>query len=149
MIEKQGREKAAPRSAHKSIVVVVDDEPPILDSLRRLLRKEPYELVTTGDPLEALKWIETHDVSVLITDERMPEMRGVDLLKAVRERSPTTVRVVLTGYPNSGMIIERVNKGIQRLITKPWNDEELKRTIRDLIEERAAEKRTLGVPEGK
>jgi DNA-binding NtrC family response regulator len=126
--------------ARKKVVVVVDDEPAILDSLRRLLRREPYELVTTSDPLEALKWIETRDVSVLIADERMPAMRGVDLLKTVRERAPATTRVVLTGYPNSGMIIERVNKGIQRLITKPWNDEELKRTIRELIEEREAEK---------
>lgn len=149
MIQKREEKKAAPPAVRKHVVVVVDDEAPVLDSLRRLLRREPYELVTTGDPLEALKWIETHDVSVLITDERMPMMRGVDLLKAVRERSPTTTRVVLTGYPNSGMIIERVNKGIQRLITKPWNDEELKRVIRELIGERDAEKGAMGLPEPK
>ncbi|MBI2933416.1 MAG: response regulator [Planctomycetes bacterium] len=122
----------------RHVVVCVDDEARILAAIRRILRREPYELLTTSDPREALEWIEKRDVSVLVVDERMPQMRGVDVLKVARERSPGTARVMLTAYPHSGMILERVSKGIQRLITKPWRDEDLRRMIQDLVREREA-----------
>ncbi|MBI2933415.1 MAG: PAS domain-containing protein [Planctomycetes bacterium] len=119
------------------VVVCVDDEVPILAALQRLLRREPYRLLVTAKPDEALQWVERHKVSVLIADQRMPEMKGTDLLKLVRERSPGTIRVMLTGYADIGAISEAVNDGaIRRLINKPWDDEELKRTIRDLLAQR-------------
>ena len=80
----------------RDIVVFVDDQPEVLDSLRRLLRDETYEVRTTSSPDEALRWVGEGDVSVLVTDERMPTMRGTDLLERASKRSPRTVRVVLT-----------------------------------------------------
>lgn len=145
MVQERAAEGTVPRLTRKHVVVAVDDEVQILATLRRLLRREPYELVTTDSPEEALKWVQERDVSLLIVDERMPGMKGMDLIQAVREKSPRTTRVMLTAYPNSGMILERVKQGFHRLITKPWNDADLKRTIRELLYDRELEE---GRPSG-
>jgi len=117
----------------RPVIVCVDDEPPILAALQRLLRQEPYEVITTADPEEALDVLRRRDVSLMIADQFMPKIAGTDLLRRVKERSPLTARVILTAYPNSEAIRERIHQGIQRLVTKPWRDEELKRTIRELL----------------
>jgi DNA-binding NtrC family response regulator len=131
-----------PRPGH--VVVTVDDEPAILTSLRRLLRNEPYELMTTLRPAEALEWIDQMDVSMVIADQRMPEITGTDLLRSIRERSPGTIRVMLTGFPDRKAIQQRVNQDIQRLITKPWQADALKVTIRDMLCLREEDERIFG-----
>lgn len=123
--------------AARPLVVCIDDEPPILAALRRQLRREPYELITTTNPGQVLNLVERRDVDVLMVDQRMPLMTGTALLSAVRHRTPTTVCAVLTGYADVGWIQEAVNRGtLDRLILKPWDDEELRATIRELIESR-------------
>ncbi len=122
--------RTAPRS---QVVVCVDDDGRILASLRRLLRGEPYELLTTPDPHEALEWVRRRPVDLLITDERMPRMSGRELLRAVRVLRPETMLVVLTGFPDAALILERVRNAIERLFTKPWHDADLRQTIRDLL----------------
>lgn len=117
------------------VVVCVDDEAMVLGSLRRLLRKEPYDFRTTEAPDEALKWIADDHVSVFITDQRMPEMTGTDLAGQVRARSPGTMRVILTGYPDLEAIRHRETRLIRRLITKPWSDDDLRKTLRLLLRE--------------
>lgn len=117
------------------VVVCVDDEQPVLESLRRLLRHEPYDFRTTPVPGEALQWVEDTRVSVFITDQRMPEVSGTELADQVRERSPETERVILTGYPDLDVIHRREARQIRRLITKPWSDDDLKKTIRLLLRE--------------
>jgi CheY-like chemotaxis protein len=121
----------------RPIVLCVDDDVPVLDSLARLLRDEPYDLVTTNSPRQALEWIRQRHVSVLISDQRMPEMQGTEILKATRESSPATRRIMLTGYADMDVVAEAVNQAeIQRLIPKPWNDHRLKEMIRSMVQDR-------------
>jgi response regulator RpfG family c-di-GMP phosphodiesterase len=114
------------------VVVCVDDEPAILAALRRVLRDEPYRLLTTGRPLEAMEWVLAESADVLIADQVMPDMTGLRLLELVRTRSPGTARVLLSGQSDPAE--EPANVGaVQRLVRKPWDSEELKASIRDLI----------------
>lgn len=121
----------------RDVVVCVDDEPAILAALARALRHEPYDLVTTGRPPEAIERIECTDVGLLLADQRMPEMSGTELLKLVRARSPATARVILTGFADLDAVTAAVNEGaVHRYLHKPWDDDELRRTIRQLLRDR-------------
>ena len=74
------------RTFERHVVVCVDDEPAILSALRRSLRAEPYELLTTENPVNVLQWAGTRDVSLVITDQRMPGMAGTELLEELSKR---------------------------------------------------------------
>ena len=112
-------------------VLFVDDEVNILKALQRLLRSESMKVVTASRPQDAIELLETTPVQVIVTDQRMPEMSGVDLLSTIRERHPDMVRMMLTGYTEMTIAVEAINRGeIYRLITKPWNDDELKATLK-------------------
>jgi PAS domain S-box-containing protein len=124
----------------RKTIVIVDDQPEILVSLRRLLRDEPIEVVAFGSAAEALSWLESHPVHLILTDERMPDMRGTDLLEQVRVKSPETLRVLLTGYPGSSTVQHGLSNVVDWLISKPWNNDALKLTIRQLLEENPARK---------
>jgi len=115
------------------LVVCVDDEPQILSSLARLLRREPYRLRTTTDPEEALEWIRVEDVALLVADYRMPGMSGTTLLQIAKASSPGTARMMLTGYPGETLIITAGEAGLMHLVGKPWDDEALKGKIRGLL----------------
>ena len=117
-------------------VVCVDDEEAILSALRRALRSEPYEVLTTPDPERALRWVSTRAVSLIITDQRMPDMEGTELLAEVSRRSPTTARLILTAYP--GVIVSRpgVRGDTECMISKPWDSGMLRKTIRELLRDR-------------
>lgn len=120
---------------HRHAVLFVDDEVNILKAVKRLLRNEPWEVLCAARPQEALELLDTSAVQVVVSDQRMPEMSGVDLLSAVRERHPDVVRMMLTGYTEMNVAVEAINRGeIFRLITKPWNDEELKATLRQAFD---------------
>ncbi len=117
-------------------VLFVDDEVNILKAFQRLFRNEPWKVLTASRAREALELLSNQPTQVVVTDQRMPEMSGVDLLSAVRERHPDVVRMMLTGYTEINVAVDAINRGaIYRLITKPWNDEELKATIRQAIEQ--------------
>jgi len=116
-------------------VLFVDDEVNILKAVKRMLRHEPWEVICAPRPHEALELLDTTPAQVVVSDQRMPEMSGVDLLAAVRERHPDVVRMMLTGYTEMNVAVEAINRGeIFRLITKPWNDEELKATLRQAFD---------------
>jgi len=131
-------------------VLIVDDQVETLASLRRLLRDEPYRIVAFDSAAAARAWIESNPVDLVLTDERMPDMRGSDLLDQVRQRHPEVVRVILTGYPGSSTVERGLAQGVDWLISKPWNDEALKLTLRQLLDERgaAAPKKPAWAPEG-
>ncbi len=117
-------------------VLLVDDEKHVLRSLERLLRKEGYDILTAESGLEGLAILEERAAQVVVTDQRMPGMTGVEFLEKVKELYPATVRVVLSGYADVGVIVESINKGqIFRFLAKPWNDDELKATIRQCLEQ--------------
>ncbi len=118
----------------ESSVLWVDDDPYILRSLRRLLRNEQYQLRIAHGGAEALAQLETMPAQVIVSDQRMPDMTGTEFLEVVAQRFPNTVRVVLSGYADAGAIVDAVNRGsIYKFLTKPWNDDQLRQTIRDCV----------------
>ncbi|HVE42656.1 MAG TPA: response regulator [Planctomycetota bacterium] len=123
--------------ADREVVVCIDDEPEILSSLRRLLRNEPYEVLTTEKPDEAVTWVLEKKARVLIADQRMPSMTGLQLLEIVRACSPETARVMLTGQSDlTGVMKVRSLEAISRLVRKPWEPEELKGLVRELLRQK-------------
>ncbi len=120
---------------HDHTVLFVDDEVNILKAIQRLLRQGSWNVLTASRPQEALELLDKTAAQVVVSDQRMPEMSGVDFLSAVRERHPDVVRMMLTGYTEMNIAVEAINRGeIFRLITKPWNDEELKATLRQAFD---------------
>ena len=116
-------------------VLCVDDELHVLKSLQRLLRREDYKLITAKGGENGLKVLESEPVHLVMSDQRMPGMSGVEFLKKVKESYPGTVRVVLSGYADVAVMVESINDGeIYRFLPKPWNDEELKTAIRQCLE---------------
>lgn len=115
-------------------VLCVDDEVNILNSLKRLLRKEDYTVLTATSGSEGLSLLEKQPVQVVISDQRMPEMTGTEFLKKVKERYPNTIRVILSGYAEAPALLGAINEGeVFRFLTKPWNDEELKAEIQQCL----------------
>ena len=128
-------------------VLIVDDEERILSALRRLFRKEGYELLASSEPLEALEMIKKNEVDVIISDQRMPEMSGSELLAAARDVRPDAIRIMLTGYTDLQSAEDAINKGeVWRFLVKPWNDQDLRNTVRQaviMVEMRRAQRRML------
>ena len=121
-------------SEKKHGILVVDDERENLLALRRVFRKD-YELHMAESGSEALNVLGEVQVSCVISDQRMPEMTGVELLTHVRARKPDVVRMILTGYTDVEDIISSINDGhIYRFITKPWNKDDLEVTIRRALD---------------
>jgi CheY-like chemotaxis protein len=114
-------------------VLCVDDEPRVLAALERTLRREPYEFVRAGGGRDALELLERFPVKVVVTDERMPGMTGSELLTRVGRIRPFVGRIILTGYPGPGVMVRSLEVGSDFLMTKPWDDETLRRAIRRLI----------------
>lgn len=117
-------------------ILCVDDENNILQSLRRLLRKEGYNLLLASSGEEAFELLEQNDVHLIISDQRMPQMNGTEFLASVKEKYPDVLRVILTGYTDVDSITESINKGhIYKFFLKPWNDNNLKLEIRQALEQ--------------
>ena len=112
-------------------VLCVDDEKNILNSLRRLLRQENYNLLTASSGAEGLKLLEESHVQLVISDQRMPEMSGVDFLSQVRVKYPEIIRIILSGYTDVNSITDAINKGhIYKFLLKPWDEQNLLLEIR-------------------
>jgi len=116
------------------IILVVDDEMRSQESLRRVL-EEDFEVLTASSADEAAHVLESEMVHAILCDQRMPGMAGVDFLKQARERWPDPVRMIISGYSESEDIIAGVNEaGIYHYITKPWEPEDLVRTVKGAVE---------------
>jgi len=132
-------------TATKHAILLVDDEPEILFSLRGLLRKE-FDLHTANSGAEALEVLRKQPVHVIMTDQRMPEMTGVELLRRARGECPQAIRIVFTGYADIKAVIDAINQGqIYRYLTKPWDPDELLAVLRQACDQyqRLAEGRRL------
>ncbi|MDB5156335.1 MAG: hupR [Mucilaginibacter sp.] len=116
--------------AEKKITILyVDDEENNLFSFKAAFRIK-YQVYTAISGDEALKMLGEKPVHIIITDQRMPNMTGVEFLEKVIEKYPDPMRVLLTGYADMGAVVDAVNKGkIFHYLTKPWNEEELDMTI--------------------
>ncbi|MCP1506619.1 response regulator RpfG family c-di-GMP phosphodiesterase [Pseudomonas marginalis] len=122
-------------SEKRHTVMLVDDEESILNSLRRLLRGKPYDLLLATSGAQALRLFELHPIDMIICDARMPFMDGPTLLREVHKRDPACMNILLTGYADMSMITQAISDGyIFRYISKPWNDEELQRTLDEALD---------------
>jgi two-component system, NtrC family, response regulator HydG len=126
-------------------VLVVDDEPPIVDSLQKILERESLRVLTAGSGGEALEIIRREPVSVLLTDLMMPGMSGMDLLRASKSVAPETETVLMTAYGTVENAVEAMKQGAYDFVTKPIKRAHLVRVIGKAIEKRSLvqENRTL------
>lgn len=116
-------------------ILLVDDEANILSSLTRLLRPQGYRILRAGSGKEGLEILAQNEVGVIVSDQRMPEMTGVEFLHQVRDLYPDTVRIVLSGYTELTSITDAINRGaIYKFLTKPWEDDLLRANIEEAFE---------------
>ncbi len=118
----------------KHKILCIDDEQDIVDALFRLFRKD-YEVLTATSGQEGLDLLQQHKVSLIISDQKMPGMTGVETLKKSIEKSPDSIRILLTGYTDIESVIDSINSGeVYRYITKPWDSVDLINTVKKCIE---------------
>lgn len=113
-------------------IIYVDDEENNLISFKATFRFK-YQVLTAISAADAIKMLdENPDIAVIITDQRMPNMTGVEFLQSIIEKHPLPMRILLTGYTDINALIEAVNHGkIHNYLSKPWSEEELDKTIQE------------------
>jgi len=117
----------------KGKILCVDDEPNIVRALQWLLQKD-FEVVTANSGQDALALVKQHDFDVVISDQRMPVMTGVEFLREVKRVSPRSMRILLTGYSDLQAIVRSVNESeVYRFINKPWNIAELPKVVEQAV----------------
>jgi response regulator RpfG family c-di-GMP phosphodiesterase len=115
-------------------VLLVDDEPEILYSLKGLLRRE-FNLFTAESGKQALEILGEHPIDVIMTDQRMPEMTGIELMGKVKATYPDAIRIVFTGYADIRAVIDAINNGgLFRYITKPWDPDDLIEVLQQAVQ---------------
>lgn len=113
----------------KISILYVDDEMNNLISFKAVFRIK-YNIFTAISGEEAVKILRNNIINIIITDQRMPQMTGVEFLESILDEFPDPIRILLTGYADMNAVIDAVNKGkIFHYLTKPWNEEELDMTI--------------------
>ena len=117
------------RSAQPTLLVV-DDEERILSALRRTLRREGYEVVTSESVHEALAILDARPVDLILSDQKMPGMSGLQFLEEAAKRCPGAARMLITGWTEEIPPEKLEELGIRGLITKPWDDARLKEVLR-------------------
>ncbi len=130
----------------QATLLLVDDEPSIVSALKRLLRRDGYTILTANSGEQGLEMLAQHRVDVIVSDQRMPGMTGVDFLREAKVSFPDTIRIVLSGYTELRSVTDAINEGaVYRFLTKPWDDEQLRAHIRNAFEHKglAEENRQL------
>ena len=123
------------RLAVSNRILVVDDEEIVVSTLRETLRRQNYDVVATTDPVAALAELRTGSFAVIIADQRMPLISGLELLDRAREIQPQATRILMAGVVSLDTVIDAINKGeIYRFIVKPWLREELLVTIKNAVQ---------------
>ncbi len=115
---------------NQPIVLLVDDDAHVLAALRRGLRSEAFSVETAGNARAALERLETETVDLVISDQKMPGMSGIELLKGIRARWPGVERILLSGWTSEISESDFDAAGLFCVISKPWNDAELRLSIR-------------------
>jgi DNA-binding NarL/FixJ family response regulator len=118
-------------------LLVVDDEPGVLSAIQRLFHDESYDILTASGGPEALELLRvTGPVQLIISDYRMPGMTGVEFLQQVMQTWPDTRRVILSGFPDSDVLLAALNEGrVHRFLVKPWDNDPLKAVVQEMISE--------------
>lgn len=120
--------------SHEYTLLLVDDEESILRSLRRVFWNEGYRIVTATSGPEALDLLKKDPVSLIISDQRMPDMIGAEFLSQAKSIRPHAIRIMLTGHSHVEAATQAINEGeIFRYLTKPWDDDQLRMTVREAL----------------
>lgn len=124
--------------AAERTLLLVDDEQNILSSLRRLLRRDGYTILTAASGREGLEVLAANPVDVIVSDQRMPGMTGVEFLRKAKDMYPESVRLVLSGYTDLQSVTDAINEGsIYKFLTKPWDDAMLRANIEEAFRRKA------------
>jgi FixJ family two-component response regulator len=116
-------------------LLLVDDEENITSALVRLLRQDGYRILRANSGQAGLDLLEKNEVGVIISDQRMPGMTGVEFLSKVKEHYPETVRIVLSGYTELNSVTDAINRGsVYKFFTKPWEDDLLRANIKEAFQ---------------
>lgn len=117
-------------------ILFVDDEKNILNALRRVFRNHKHwKILTAQSPKEAIAILSEHKISVLVTDHKMPQMEGAELLAKIRNKRPNTIKIMLTGQADNEAVMKAINDGdIYKYIIKPWDDQKLIDLIEEAVE---------------
>ena len=125
----KGQEAASSKTTGYRILLV-DDEPNVLNALRRVFRQENYTIVTASNGQEAIELLNKEPFQLMISDYMMPAMNGAELLKQVKALHPDMIRIMLTGHADTGAVMGAINEGaVYKFILKPWNDDDLRITV--------------------
>jgi response regulator RpfG family c-di-GMP phosphodiesterase len=116
-----------------AVLLIVDDEVRILTALRRSLRKEGYRIITAENAGRALELLAEHPVDLVLSDQKMPGMSGVEFLSEAKRLRPGAVRILITGWTEALPQQQMESVGIQALIPKPWDDRQLKDCLRSAL----------------
>ena len=126
------------RDPHSKVLLIVDDEPNVRHALRRALRRAPYSVLFAATGAEALQLMGENPVDVVLSDQRMPEMTGVELLRRVKAIHPDTIRLVLSGFTDLQSVTEAINQGaVYKFLTKPWDDRLLLANLDEAFRQKA------------
>ena len=131
-IEKESKSRVREPRGNKTIVCV-DDEPLVSRALYRLFAREPYDVLVADTACKALRYVQDYDVDLVITDQRMPDMSGVELLREVRQSSPATGGLILTAYPESVLVDDPPDAPAPPIFAKPWDDDTLREGVREML----------------
>lgn len=125
-------------------LLLVDDENNIINALKRTLRRDGYTILTANSGEEGFALLAKHEVGVIISDQRMPHMTGVEFLRKVKTLYPKTLRIVLSGYTELESVTSAINEGaIYKFLTKPWDDDLLRDNIREAFQHYEMEQENL------
>jgi len=120
-------------SSSNPVVMLVDDEPRILSALSRILRREGYEILTKENARSALDEMEIRKVDLVVSDHKMPGMSGIAMLCEIAGKWPSTARILLSGWSSEIDPARMAAARLTAVLTKPWEDDELKATIRSAL----------------
>jgi response regulator RpfG family c-di-GMP phosphodiesterase len=119
----------------KHTLLVVDDEQDVCDSVHDLLRRE-FKVLKARSGAEGMKLLTENEVHIIMTDQRMPQLTGVEFLNKIRLGHPQAVRMLFTGYADIDAIIAAINQGhVYKFLRKPWQPEELEEAVREAAAE--------------
>jgi response regulator RpfG family c-di-GMP phosphodiesterase len=122
-------------ATRKHTLLVIDDEMDVCDSVHDLLRRE-FRVLRARSADEGLKLMQEHEVHIIMTDQRMPKVTGVELLTTAYRGTPQAIRMLFTGYADLESIIQAINQGhIFKFLKKPWQPDELERAVREAATE--------------
>ncbi|MSU76757.1 MAG: response regulator [Gemmataceae bacterium] len=119
----------------KYTLLVVDDEPDVGDSVHNLLRRE-FVVLRARNADDGLKLMRENEVHIIMTDQRMPKMTGIELLRSIHARHPQAIRILFTGYADLDSVISAINQGhIFKFLKKPWQPDDLEQAVREAAAE--------------